>query len=203
MAQLNTYINSVGDTVLVPLRPTTPYDPNGIARITPAYSRPDAKAAYKVWADAYDGTSEETLFGSILAGDDANWAGGTYLTLTDGATDGYIWFTHDGAGADPAPGGLTELGLVSVNDGDTAVELATKLYHVLRLLVNTQATYIHGSDQVSIRNLIPGAVTDATVGTLTGGVIPVTVTVQGVDPVTTPWDGIYTDTDGAQNLNYR
>jgi len=202
MAQLNGYTNSEGDSVDVPLRPTNPYDPNGIARITPEASRPFAKAAYKVWADAYDGTSEETLFGNILPGDDVNWAGGTYLTLTDGTTDGYVWFTHDGVGTDPEPGILTELGQVGIYDGDTAVEIAEKLYNVLAPLVNIEATYIHGSTQISVRNLIPGIRTDATVGTLTGGVIPVTISTQGIDPDTVSWDGLYND-GAAQNLNYR
>lgn len=205
MAQLNGYTNSEGDFVDVPLRPTDPYDPNGIARITPGASRPFAKAAYKVWADAYDGTREETRFGNILAGDDVNWAGSPvaqYLTFTDGTTDGYVWFTHDGVGTDPAPGVLTELGVVGVNDADTAAEIAEKLYLVLRVLVNTDATYQHGSTQVAVRNRIPGVRPDATVGTLTGGVVPVTITQQGIDAVTTPWDGIYND-GAAQNLNYR
>jgi len=176
MAQLNGYTNSEGDSVDVPLRPTNPYDPNGIARITPEASRPFAKAAYKVWADAYDGTSEETLFGNI--------------------------FTHDGVGTDPEPGILTELGQVGIYDGDTAVEIAEKLYNVLAPLVNIEATYIHGSTQISVRNLIPGIRTDATVGTLTGGVIPVTISTQGIDPDTVSWDGLYND-GAAQNLNYR
>ena len=201
MAQLNTYINSLGDVVPIPARPATPHDPNGISRITPVYSRDPAKLAYKDWVDGYKGTSEETLFSNILDGDDVSWAASTYLTFTDGTTDGYIWFAHDGVGVDPEPGVLTLLGKVNVNDADTGAMIAEKLYKVLRVLVYTDATYLHGSTQVAVRNIIPGNPTDASAGT-TGGVISVTIPEAGIAPVTTPWDGQYTDTDGSQNLNY-
>ena len=201
MAQLNGYYNSEGDFVDVVPRPVDRTSPNGISRITPKESRSYAKLAYKAWVEALIGTSEETRFGSILSGA-AGWTGGTYLTFTDGTTAGYIWFTYDGVGSDPAPGG-TNFGAVHVLSTDSAAAIAEKLYKVMRFnLVNTQVEYMHGTIQVDAKNLIPGVRADATAGTLTGSVITVTVTEQGVDPVVTPWDGTYTDHEGPQDLNY-
>jgi hypothetical protein len=61
MATLNTYINTLGETVPVPNKPVTKYDPNAIARITPKASRAAAKLDYAAWvaggmASPYDGT---------------------------------------------------------------------------------------------------------------------------------------------------
>lgn len=201
MAQLNGYTNSEGVFVDVPFRPTDQYDPNGIARITPEASRHYAKEAYKIWADSQKGVREKTRFGNILDGSNVAWAGGTYISFTAGTVLGYIWFTHNNVGADPAPALHTNFGHVDVNTTDTGIEIAENLYKVLRDVYDIETTYIHGTTQVEIFNLVPSDVTNAT--TTTGVVITVTILEQGVDPVTTPWDGQYTDADGAQNLNYR
>jgi len=49
MAQLNDYITDNGTNVGVPNRPLTPYDPNGIARVTTKLERHDVYAAWVTW----------------------------------------------------------------------------------------------------------------------------------------------------------
>jgi len=200
MAQLNQFVNDAGDSVTLPNNPTDRHSPNALARVTPKYSRGDALDAYPTWQVGNVGICEETRFTSILGGS-ASWTGGTYLLFTDGTTDGYIWFTFNGVGADPAPGILTDLGKINVGTNDSPRNMANKLYGTLRSLSNTIVDLV-GDDSVNVRNKIPGATTDATAGTLTGSVITVTVAQQGVAPDATAWDGTYTDIDGAQNLTY-
>ncbi len=203
VAVLNEFVTDAGVTLTLPDRPTDRYSPNALARVTPKSNQGAALEAYEVWRMGTLGIAEQTRFSGILGGG-AGWTGGTYLLFTDGVTDGYIWFTFNGAGADPTPGG-TNFGQVDVRTIDTGVSVAAKLYAVLNSLTNTSIDAIEspGATQIDVTNNIRGSVTDATDGTLTGGVITVSVEVQGVDPDTTPWDGTFTDPiDGAQNLTY-
>lgn len=200
VAILNEFVNDNGDSITLPDRPTDRYSPNALARVTPKSNRGAASEAYATWQYANRGICEETRFTGILGGS-GSWTGGTYLLFTDGTTDGYIWFTYDGAGSDPAPGG-TDHGVINITAGDSPQLVAQKLGGVLRSLPDTIVDLV-GDDSVNVRNMIPGTVTDATDGTLTGSVITVTVAQQGAAPNATPWDGTFTDPiDGAQNLVY-
>jgi hypothetical protein len=199
MAQLNGYTNSNGDAVPIVPRPVDKHSPNGIARITPTASRSYAKLAYKAWADVAEGVRERTLFSSILGGS-AAWIGGTYITFTTGADAGYVWFTHDGDGSDPSPGG-TNLGVVRIVTADAADDVARKLYLVLNNLANTTAHWRLPATEVTAIDDLVGVRADATLGTVSGVLMTITVTVQGAAPIG-PWDGVYTDYEGPQNLTY-
>lgn len=198
MAQLNQFVNDAGDSVTLPNKPTDRYSPNAIARITPKSSRGAASQAYAVWQKGNIGTSESTNFSGILGGS-ASWTGGTYLLFTDGTTDGYIWFTFNGVGADPAPGS-TNFGQINIVTADSARNVVLKLESIFRNLSDTIIN-MSGTDQLNVVNRIPGARTDATDGTLTGSVITVTVLEQGVNPDATAWDGTYND-GAPQDLVY-
>jgi hypothetical protein len=200
VAVLNDYIAENGNNAGIPNRPTDRYSPNGIARVTPKSNRGAALEEFGSWQVGNIGTCEETSFSAIKGGD-ASWTGGTYMLFTDGTVDGYIWFTFNGVGSDPAPGG-TDFGVINVKTADSARVVTSKLYTLFRNLANT-TVLMEGSNLVNVRNSIPGARTDATAGTLTDSVITVTVSTQGVNSVATPWDGTFTDPiDGAQNLVY-
>ena len=198
MAQLNQFVNDAGDSITLPNKPTDRYSPNAIARITPKSSRDAASQAYAVWQKGNVGIFESTSFSSILGGS-GSWTGGTYLLFTNGTTDGYIWFTFNGAGADPAPGS-TNLGQINVVTADSARNVTLKLQSIFRGLSDTTINMV-GDDLLNVVNRIPGARTDATAGTLTGSVITVTVLEQGVNPDSTAWDGTYND-GAPQDLTY-
>ena len=199
MATLNDYITDDGTNLGIQNQPTDRYSPNGIARITPKYSRGDASEAYDTWVMDGIGHCEVTNFTSILDGS-ASWTGGTYMLFTDGATDGYIWFKYNGAGADQAPNG-NNLGQVNVFTGSSKFDIITQLERIFRGLASTEILMV-GSHSINVRNTVRAVTTDATAGTLTGSVITVSVEVQGAAPDATPWDGTYTDIDGAQDLAY-
>lgn len=200
MAQLNGYTNSVGEFVPIVPRPVNKYSPNGISRITPKESRSYALDAYALWVKAVLGTVEVTKFDSILNGA-AGWTGGTYLTFTDGTDLGYVWFRLNGVGSDPVAAGVN-FGKVDVISTDRDSEIAAKLNILLSGLPNTQSYHVYGANYVEATNFIPGIRADATSGTLTNSVIIISVTQQGIDPVATPWDGVYTDHEGPQDLTY-
>lgn len=200
VAILNDYIDDAGNNLGIPNKPTDRYSPNGLARVTPKSNRGAASEAFAVWQVGNIGTCEETSFSAIKDGS-AGWTGGTYMLFTNGTTDGYIWFKHDGVGADPAPNG-NDFGVINVLAGDSSRVITSKLYSIFRNLADT-TILMEGSNLVNVRNMIPGVRTDATAGTLTDSVITVTVTTQGVAPDATAWDGTFTDPiDGAQNLVY-
>jgi len=200
VAILNDYIDDAGNNLGIPNKPTNRHSPNGLARVTPKSNRGAASEEFAVWQKANIGTCEYTSFNNILAGS-ANWTGGTYLLFTDGTVDGYIWFMHDGVGADPAPNG-NNFGMINVAGTDTVAKIVSKLHLVLRTLSNTSINMV-GDNEIDVTNRIPGVRTDATAGTLTGSVITVDVIEQGIDPDATAWDGTFTDpVDGAQNLVY-
>lgn len=57
MAQLNTYVNTLGQVVPLPTAPDSQWDPNAIARITPKADREAVKLAYATWlAGVKEGT---------------------------------------------------------------------------------------------------------------------------------------------------
>jgi hypothetical protein len=200
VAVLNDYIAENGNNAGIPNRPTDRYSPNGIARVTPKSNRGAAMEEFGSWQVGNIGTCEETDF-TLIKGGDATWTAGTYMLFTEGTTDGYIWFTLDGAGSDPAPGG-TDHGVININSSDSPFDVRSKLTRLFRTFANT-SILMEGPNLLNVRNSIPGARTDATAGTLTDSVITVTVSTQGVNSVATPWDGTFTDPiDGAQNLVY-
>lgn len=200
VAILNDYITDDGTNLGVPNRPTDRYSPNGLARVTPKSNRGAASEEYDSWVMSNIGYREVTSFSSIKGGD-ASWTGGTYMLFSDGATDGYIWFTFDGAGADPAPN-ANELGKINVYSEDSPRRIVNKLELLFRSLANTDVL-MAGDDSINVRNTTAAVTTDATAGTLTDSVITVTVLEQGAAPVVAAWDGTFTDPiDGAQNLTY-
>ena len=200
VAELNDYIDDEGTNHGIPNKPTDRYSPNGLARVTPKSNRGAASEEYAVWVKGNIGTREITALSAIKDGS-AGWTAGTYMLFTDGTTDGYIWFRHDGAGADPAPN-ANDLGMINVIAGDSTSVIVNKLYRVFLALADTEVC-MTGVDSITVRNRLPGARTDATAGTLTDTVITVAVEDQGVDAVATAWDGTFTDPiDGAQNLVY-
>lgn len=200
MAQLNEFVNDAGGSVTLPNKPTDRYSPNALARVTPKSNRGAASEAFAVWQKGNIGTSEVTSLSAIKNGA-AGWTGGTYMLFTDGTTDGYIWFMHDGVGADPAPN-ANDFGHINVLAGDSSSVITNKLHLIFRALADTEIC-MTGIDSITVRNTTPQIATDATAGTLTDSVITVTVEEQGVNPVATAWDGTFTDpVDGAQNLVY-
>jgi len=200
VAVLNDYIDFENNNLGIPNKPTTRYSPNGLARVTPKSNRGAASEEYAVWVKANIGTREITSLSAIKAGS-AGWTGGTYMLFTDGTTDGYIWFRHDGAGSDPAPN-ANDLGSIDVKAGDSSSVITNKLYLVFRALADTEIC-MTGTDSITVRNRLVGVRTDATAGTLTDTVITVAVEEQGVAPDATAWDGTFTDPiDGAQDLQY-
>lgn len=200
VAVLNDYIDDAGTNHGIPNRPTVRSSPNALARVTPKSNRGAASEAYAVWVVARLGLREITTFTTIKDGA-AGWTGGTYMLFTDGNTDGYIWFKHDGAGSDPAPN-ANDLGLVNVLAGDSAQVITQKLHRIFINMPNTEILMC-GDDEINVRNTLIGTKTNATAGTLTDTAITVTVLEQGVNADATPWDGTFTDPiDGAQNLTY-
>jgi hypothetical protein len=199
MAQLNDYITADGTNLGVPNKPTDRHSPNGLARITPKYSRGDASQDFADWQAANIGVCEVTSFSAIKDGD-AGWTGGTYMLFSDGATDGYIWFMHDGVGADPAPN-ANDFGHINVSAGESSASITNKLHLIFRNLANTTVQMV-GNNVINVRNDVLAVTTDATAGTLTDSVITVTILEQGAAPDPTAYDGTYTDIDGPQNLVY-
>lgn len=95
MAQLNTYVNTLGETVAIPTQPSTRYSPNAIARITPKSARAAAKLAYKAWVDGgeiglwdgvfNDGAPQDLLYtGEVVSNSLTLEAGGGVLLLENG-----------------------------------------------------------------------------------------------------------------------
>jgi len=200
VAVLNDYIDDAGTNHGIPNMPTDRYSPNGLARVTPKSNRGAASEEFAVWQGANIGQCEETSFSAIKGGD-ASWTGGTYLLFTNGTVDGYIWFTFNGVGSDPTPGG-TAHARIDIVTADTPRNVTSKLFLVMRNLADTRVD-MEGTDSVNVANMIPGARTDATAGNLTDSVITVTVLRQGTNPDATPWDGTFTDPiDDAQDLAY-
>ena len=67
-------------------------------------------------------------------------SGGEYFTFDDGTTSYYVWFTLDGAGADPTPGGT---GIqVDLASGDTQATVAQKIKDALSVAGSLTTTNV-------------------------------------------------------------
>lgn len=76
---------------------------------------------------------------------------GTYFTISDTTTRYYMWFTVDATGTDPAPPGLTSLGVVNLLSNYTDVDFANIVrealngYQQTSIIVNDGSTITAGS----------------------------------------------------------
>lgn len=99
--------------------------------------------------------------------------GGEYFNISSAgdATLNYVWFTKDGAGVDPAPGGRTALGPVAVLSTDTGFQVATKLAAILDASANYACPApASGVSTIVCTNSANGASTDAANVTVGNGV---------------------------------
>lgn len=86
--------------------------------------------------------------------------GGQYFNFNTTTTAYYTWFTKNGAGVDPAPGGRTSTGPVAVFGTDSASDVANKLATVLDTVASLTTPTVT-ANVVRITNSAVGAVTDA------------------------------------------
>ncbi len=89
--------------------------------------------------------------------------GGEYFTINSPATSYYVWYSKDGAGADPAPGGQ---GIkVEVSDSDTAAEVAIKTAAAIAKENDASGAVfdvaVTGGSTIAIANVAPGGVDDS------------------------------------------
>lgn len=114
---------------------------------------------------------------------------GKYFTVDSPTTPYYVWFDLDNGSVDPAPIGKTGIEVnIASSDSDSAI--AGKVQAVLNVHSAFSATVLAAA--VSITNLVPGPVTNATAG---DSGATVSTTTQGSS--TGALNGIYTVQAGA------
>ena len=94
---------------------------------------------------------------------------GDYWTINSGLDERqyYVWYRVDGVGTDPDVSGKTGI-QVNINSYYSATQVATVTKNVLNLYyIDFSATSLN--NVITITNTIPGATTNATVGTMTSG----------------------------------
>lgn len=93
---------------------------------------------------------------------EANFVGGEYWELTAVGTPYYVWYTLDGGGADPSPGGRTAVGggpvALLTGDSDTTVRLKTAAAVGGEADFNTSEAAL----TITVSNVTNGTVVDAT-----------------------------------------
>ena len=107
----------------------------------------------------------------------ATGLGGKHFTFNDGTTAFYVWFTVDGVGANPAPGGTGIL--CAVLGTDTNAQVATKIQAAIMSVATFPLPLVDvavSSNVVTISNNRNVTATDATAAT---SGFTVTVTQQG------------------------
>lgn len=87
--------------------------------------------------------------------------GGEYFNIWSAldATAYYVWFTVDGSGSDPAPGGKTAIGPVAALSTDTSSDVAEKVKTLIDANSDFGATV--SNNVVTVTNAANGASTDA------------------------------------------
>lgn len=136
-------------------------------------------------------TITNTATGPTANISNVNVGGATMTTITEGAENGvdagdyfrisspttnyYVWFTVNGAGANPSPGGTgLQVALLSSDSSDT---VAQKVQTALQ--GTGQFSVSRSSATLSVTNVVGGAATDAATGTMNSG-FSTTTTTQGV-----------------------
>lgn len=101
------------------------------------------------------------------AGNTAGLAG-SYWTISNPTTDYYVWYTVDGAGANPAPVGRTGIP-VAVLSTDTAAQVATKTAAAIAAASGTPFTASAVGAAVTITDTANGPATAPAAGTSPAG----------------------------------
>jgi hypothetical protein len=138
--------------------------------------------------DGTAGIAEVTNFRAFSA---TAISGGERFHLDDPTTPYYVWFTLDGAGADPAPGGRTSIGPVAILTGDGPDAVDNKIATAIALEADFGATPDQG--HLTVTNANVGAVANAVDIDSTIGI---QVEIQGADSPSTD-GGDITLTPGA------
>ena len=99
-----------------------------------------------------------------------NYDGGYFLFYDGAGTKYYVWF-YESTGTDPAPGGATSLGKITIASNATAASIATAVANQINS--NTKLLYatanIAASGKVSLINVADGTATIPTIGTIPSG----------------------------------
>lgn len=114
---------------------------------------------------------------TTVAATAATGLGGKYFTFNDGTTAWYVWFTVDGVGSNPSPGGTGIL--CAVLGADTNAQVATKIQAAIMSVQTAIFPLVDisvSSNVVTIQNNRNVTATDATAAT---SGFSVTVTRQG------------------------
>ena len=108
--------------------------------------------------DGTAGVAEVTMFRSRTA---TSFSGGERFHLDDPTTPYYVWFTLDGGGADPAPGGRTSIGPVAVLTGNSAATIAGKIQIAIDAEGDFSAVHVALEDRLTVTNANTGTAADA------------------------------------------
>jgi len=94
----------------------------------------------------------------VVTGAASALSGGEYFTISSPTTGYYVWYTKDGTGTDPAPGGT---GIkVEILATDTAAQVASKTAAAIANVADFDVS-VTGGATIAIANVVAGDVTDS------------------------------------------